>query len=252
MNGKNLKIIAGLANFNCSRIMEVVIAADIARATYLDVAANPEIVKEVRRITKLPLCVSSISLIDLYDCAVEGVDLVEIGNYDYFYTNNIVFSAKQVLNLAREAIRVFPGMKICATVPCLLPIDHQIALSYELDKIGIQALQTESLGAYKACHYLSITSMIYSAIPLLLSTYVISRSVCLPVIASSGINSILALLAILYGASSVGLGSSVRNYANTLMKALYIGEVLIAINKNKIIIAKNFITSVQNSSNLVL
>lgn len=187
---------------------------------------------------------------DLYDCAVEGVNIIEIGNYDYFYQQNIEFSSTHIFSLAREVIDILPELDICVTIPSILSLDEQINLSIKLEDIGIQMIQTESLSVQKK--HTTITTLIKDALPVLLSTYAISRNVNIPVITSSGINSILASLACTYGASRVGIGTSVKNYSNILMKSIYIQEIIDSIDKKKIVSSMNILSSVKSLSRLVL
>ena len=62
---KAVKIIAGIDNFDINRVRNVVIAADRAGASAVDVAANEEIIKMAKETTSLPVFVSSIVPEDL-------------------------------------------------------------------------------------------------------------------------------------------------------------------------------------------
>jgi hypothetical protein len=247
-----LKIIAGLSNLKVNQIIEIANAADIAGATYLDIVANSLILREVKKHTQLPICVSSISLKDLYNCVVEGVDAIEIGNYDYFYTNKIALSRKHVMNIAKEALKLFPGLDICVTIPYHLSLEEKVYLSVELEKIGINIIQTESVKAKNAQNYSSMTQLIKEAAPVLSSTYAISQAVSIPVIASSGVNSVVSSLAVLYGASGVGVCTSLKKYENVLMKSVYIREILISMQKKSIISTSNMILSSQNYTSSIV
>ena len=216
----------------------------------MDITADVGILKEVKQYTNLPVCVSSISLLDLYHCATEGVDLIEIGNYDYFYSNNIQLSPQQIFNLAVESRKLFSGLSICVTVPGFLSLKDQILLSKSLEDIGIQQIQTESIKPRSFSYDLSLSNLIDRALPVLSSTYAISSSVNIPVVASSGINSILASLAILYGASGVGVSTAINNYSSLLMKSIYIQELYTSMNSHKILSSNNFMSSIYNSSGL--
>lgn len=124
-----MKIITGIDNFNLDQVLQTVKLADIAGTTYVDVVANRTFVKEVRKNTNLPICISSISLRDLYNAALEGVDVIEIGNHNYLYESNAFFTKKQILSLAQEAIKLFPSIDICVTIPHTLFLNEQIYLS---------------------------------------------------------------------------------------------------------------------------
>nr|YP_010728616.1 hypothetical protein P6G74_pgp050 [Phymatolithon calcareum]WEA76918.1 hypothetical protein [Phymatolithon calcareum] len=247
-----MKIITGINNFNVDQVLEIVKVADIAGATYLDVAANRIIVKEVRKNTNLPICVSSISLQDLYNAALEGVDVIEIGNYDYFYENNIYFSQKQILSLAQEAMKLFPSIDICVTIPHTLLLNEQIYLSCQLEYLGIKILQTEGLKSKSSLSGSSLIQFMNKAYPALSATYAISQSVKIPVIASSGMNLVSASLAILYGASGVGIGTSVKNCPTFRKKLIYMQEVMNSMEKSKILSPSYYLSSIQNLNHLVV
>lgn len=247
-----MKIITGINNFNIDQVLEIVKVADIAGATYVDVSANRTIVKEVRKNTNLPICISSISLQDLYNAALEGVDAIEIGNYDYLYENNISFSKKQILSLAQEAVKLFPGIDICVTIPHTLFLNEQIYLSCQLEYLGIKILQTEGLNSTSYLSGSGLIQFMNKAYPALSATYAISQSVKIPVIASSGMNIVSASLAILYGASGVGIGRSVKDCSTSCKKLIYIQEVMNSMEKSKILSPSYYLSSIQNLNNLVL
>nr|YP_010728833.1 hypothetical protein P6G75_pgp070 [Lithothamnion corallioides]WEA77117.1 hypothetical protein [Lithothamnion corallioides] len=249
---KNLKIITGIDNFNVDQVVEIAKAADIAGATYIDVAANPIIVREVRKATNLPVCISSISLQDLYSAALEGIDVVEIGNYDYLYDNEIVFSRKQIVSLAQEAIKLFPNIDICVTIPHTLLLNDQIYLSCQLEQLGIKILQTEGINIKSPIKSSSLTEFMSKAYSSLSANYAISQAVKIPVIASSGMNLVSASLAILYGASGVGIATSVKDCINIYAKSIYIQELMNSMKKNKTISPSYYLSSIQNVNNLVV
>lgn len=248
---KNLKIITGLNNFNLHDIVKLVNTAEMVNATYLDVSANPFVVREVKKYVKLPLCVSSISLHDLYACALEGADILEIGNYDYFYQNRLFLSKKHIFNLANEARRIFPSLDLCVTIPYTLSLEEQIHLGRNLENIGVQILQTESLKPRLDIKVISLTDFITMAFPVLSSTYAISKSVSIPVIAASGMNCVTASLAMLYGASGIGIGTSLMSYSSALSRFAYLKEVHSSIQANKIISFYNTISCLQPYNNLL-
>ncbi|NEQ24320.1 MAG: DUF561 domain-containing protein, partial [Microcoleus sp. SIO2G3] len=51
-----VKIISGLTNFDRDRVSAVVRAADQGGATFIDIAAAPELVKLAKQLTDLPIC----------------------------------------------------------------------------------------------------------------------------------------------------------------------------------------------------
>jgi Protein of unknown function (DUF561) len=59
--GTALKVISGLTNFDRDRVAFVVKAADAGGATFVDIAADAELVKLAKTLTNLPICVSAVA-----------------------------------------------------------------------------------------------------------------------------------------------------------------------------------------------
>nr|YP_009296031.1 hypothetical protein Schiz_083 [Schizymenia dubyi]AOM64966.1 hypothetical protein Schiz_083 [Schizymenia dubyi] len=232
-NKKIIKIITGLNNFNIHRIIKVVKTAELGGATYIDIAANPKIVFFIKSITFLPICVSSIDPSELYNCFLAGANIFEIGNFDAFYDKKILFSKDHIIYLAKKTRELIKESLLCVTIPCSLPIHEQIELAIDLEKIGINLLQTEgltsksqSLDSYNPY----LLSSIQKASLTLSSTYAISQFVNIPIITSSGISNLSAPLAIYYGASGVGLASALTKYDSISSMANYIKETAYSVS----------------------
>nr|YP_009346915.1 hypothetical protein [Gracilaria firma]APR74450.1 hypothetical protein [Gracilaria firma] len=237
---KAVKIITGLNNFSTHSILKIVKAAELGQASYVDVAANPELVAKVKSITTFPLCVSSIDPLELQDCVMKGADIIEIGNFDIFYNRKIFFSFEQILNLTKETKDLIPDIPICVTIPHTLLLADQIRLAILLEQMGVSVIQTEGYLTKDTINLknFSLMKSIINASSAISSTYAISRFVNIPIIASSGINSLSASAAFSYGASIVGIGSAVSNYNTITDMAIYIHEVVSSITSpyNKSII----------------
>ena len=206
------------------------------------IAANRRIVQEVRKITKLPLCVSSVSLIDLYDASLEGVGVIKIGNYDYLYENNMSLSCSQILDLAKRAAYLFSSVDISVTIPYNLCLSNQIYSSCQLEQLGIKILQTEAIKYQAPISYSSLTEFIIKAYPTLSATYAISQAVHIPVMASSGMNLPSASLALLYGVSGIGVGISIKACVSTYEKSFYVQELIKCMKENKIISTSSYLS----------
>nr|YP_010199348.1 hypothetical protein LK036_pgp159 [Gracilariopsis tenuifrons]AXF36223.1 hypothetical protein [Gracilariopsis tenuifrons]UAD89206.1 hypothetical protein [Gracilariopsis tenuifrons] len=230
-----VKVITGLDNFSIDSIIKIVKAAEIGKASYVDIASNPQIVRIVKSITKLPICVSSIDPKELSNCVIQGADIVEIGNFDKFYSKKIFFSSQEILNLAQETKNLIPNKPICITVPHTLLLKEQISLAVSLKKLGISMLQTEGLATKNHIYYnnVNILNSMRSSASTLSSTYVLSENINIPIIASSGINCLSASVAMNYGASIVGIGSAVYNYNTIYDMAKYIYEIVCSISANR-------------------
>lgn len=206
-----LKVISGLMNFDPASVARVCNAATAGGASFVDIACDAELVKMVRAQSDIPICVSAVEP-ERFPAAVDaGADMVEIGNYDYFYTQGIEFSADQVLAITRETMALLPGVAISVTVPHKLPLDQQVVLAEQLVAMGVPIIQTEG-GTSSHPTGAGVLGMIEKASPSLAATYEISRCVGdqAYVMSASGITDVTAPLAIATGASGVGVGSAIN------------------------------------------
>ena len=224
---KIIKIITGIDKTNISQVIKIAMVAQLSGGSYLDVVANPKIVKVLKSMTYLPICVSSVSPIDLYNCVVAGADLIEIGNFDTFYKKGIYLTARQILHLAKEIKFLLNGIDCCVTIPYYIPISEQIKLAQDLEFIGVNIIQTESLFIKNKSYILNlnIDNTVYSinsSYLSLLSTYFISKHVSIPIITSSSMNNLSGVMALLFGASGIGVGSIIRNHGNLVQMSNYL------------------------------
>ena len=204
-----LKIISGLNNFNAERVAAVVKAADRGGATFVDIAADPDLVRMVKQLTDLPVCVSAVEP-ELFVTAVDaGADLIEIGNFDSFYAQGRRFEAAEVLALTHATRALLPTITLSVTVPHILPLDRQVQLAEDLMKAGADIIQTEG-GTSSAPAHAGSLGLIEKAAPTLAAAYEISRAIEIPVLCASGLSSVTVPLAIAAGASGVGIGSAIN------------------------------------------
>nr|WGH12763.1 hypothetical protein Ycf23 [Echinothamnion sp.] len=227
---KVIKVIAGIQNTNIYQIAQIAKAANLANASYLDVSANTKIVKFLKSFSPLPICISSIDPIDIYNCISVGADLVEVGNYDIFYNDGIYISSIQLINLVKEIQSLIGNIDICVTIPYHLNLSEQIGLAQDLEDLGVNILQTEGVFIHDVSKQISqLTSSLSLS---LVSTYFLSNYVDIPIIASSGMTSLFSSIAIKYGASGVGIGSAIKNNINIVDMSNYINEIKHSINTN--------------------
>lgn len=207
--GHVLKVISGLATVDPVRVAATVKAADRGGATFVDIAASPELIQLARQLTHLPICVSAVEP-ELFVMAVDaGADLIEIGNFDTFYAQGRQFAAAEVLELTRQTRSLLPTITLSVTVPHILPLDQQVQLAEELVNAGADIIQTEGGTSSHPVHAGTL-GLIEKAAPTLAAAYEISRAVAVPVLCASGISSVTAPLAIAAGAAGVGVGSAIN------------------------------------------
>lgn len=203
-----LKIISGLTNFDADRVCAIVKAADRGGATFVDIAASASLVRQVRQLTHLPICVSAVEPERFVAAVDAGADLIEIGNFDAFYAQGRRFEAAEVLELTRQTRALLPTITLSVTVPHILELDRQVQLAEALVRAGADIIQTEG-GTSSSPTHAGTLGLIEKAAPTLAAAYEIARAVDLPVLCASGLSSVTAPLAIAAGASGVGVGSAV-------------------------------------------
>lgn len=204
-----LKIISGLNNFDPERVAATVRAAEQGGATFVDIAADSDLVQLTRQLTSLPICVSAVEPEQFVKAVASGADLIEIGNFDSFYAQGRRFEAEEVLVLTQETRRLLPNITLSVTVPHILELDRQVQLAEELVKAGADIIQTEG-GTSSTPTHAGTLGLIEKAAPTLAAAYEISRVVTVPVLCASGLSSVTAPLAIASGAAGVGVGSAIN------------------------------------------
>jgi len=211
-----LKVIAGLNNFDATSVARVARAAAAGGADLIDVACDAALVRLVREVAPgLPICVSAVEP-ELFVAAVAaGADLVEIGNFDSFYPQGIVFGAEEVLELTRRTRALLPQVVLSVTVPHVLPLDQQEQLAIDLVAAGADLIQTEGGTSAKPFSAGSL-GLIEKAAPTLAAAHSISRAVELPVLCASGLSAVTLPMAIAAGAAGVGVGSAVNKLNDEL------------------------------------
>jgi Protein of unknown function (DUF561) len=208
-NRSVLKVISGLNNFDGDRVAAIIKAAELGGATFVDIAADPVLVKLAKSLINLPICVSAVEPEKFVQAVAAGADLIEIGNFDSFYAQGRRFEAEEVLELTRQTRALLPEITLSVTVPHILELDQQVHLAEELVKAGADIIQTEGGTSSQPTHSGTL-GLIEKAAPTLAAAYEISRAVSVPVLCASGISSVTASLAIASGAAGVGVGSAIN------------------------------------------
>lgn len=204
-----LKVISGLNNFDHEQVISVVKAAEAGGATFVDIAAEPSLVKAVRNLTSLPICVSAVEP-ELFVSAVDaGADLIEIGNFDSFYSQGRKFEADEVLELTQKTRSLLPHITLSVTVPHILTLDEQVELAEKLVQAGANIIQTEGGTSIQPVNA-GIRGLIEKAAPTLAAAHSISHAVNVPVLCASGLSTVTVPMAIAAGASGVGVGSAIN------------------------------------------
>lgn len=227
--GRALKVISGLMNFDADRTAMVVKAADRGGATFVDIAADPDLVRLCRSLTALPLCVSAVEPQKFVAAVDAGADLIEIGNFDAFYAQGRRFEADEVLALTQEVRSLLPDIMLSVTVPHILPLDEQVHLAQALVAEGADIIQTEGGTSSQPTHSGTL-GLIEKAAPTLAAAYEISRGVEVPVLCASGLSNVTAPLAIASGAQGIGVGSAINRLDNEIAMIAVVRSLVEALN----------------------
>jgi hypothetical protein len=206
-------VISGLNNFDRSQVLSVVKAATAGGATFVDIAANADLIRAVKALTNLPVCVSAVEPELLVMAVDAGADLIEIGNFDSFYAQGRIFEAAEVLALTRQTRDLLPEITLSVTVPHLLPLDQQVRLAEALVSQGADIIQTEG-GTSSQPRHAGILGLIEKAAPTLAAAHAISHAVKVPVLCASGLSIVTAPMAIAAGAAGIGVGSAINQLDN--------------------------------------
>jgi thiamine monophosphate synthase len=214
-NACALKIISGLTNLDHKNVADVVRAAQQGGATFVDIAADADLVRLVRSLIDLPICVSAVDPEQFVGAVEAGADLLEIGNFDAFYAQGRRFEGPEVLALTKETRSRFPHIKLSVTVPHILTLDAQVHLAEALVAAGADIIQTEG-GTSSAPTHSGILGLIEKAAPTLAAAHAISRAVSVPVLCASGLSDVTVPMALAAGAAGVGVGSAVNKLNDPL------------------------------------
>jgi len=213
LEAKAIKIISGLNNFDTEKVLAVVKAAEVGGATFVDIAADRDLVKLVRQEISLPICVSAVEPQKFVQAVAAGADLIEIGNFDSFYTAGRYFGADEVLAITKATRSLLPEITLSVTVPHILAADEQVKLAQNLVEAGADLIQTEG-GTSSNPVSPGVLGLIEKAAPTLAAAYNISAAVSVPVICASGLSSATIPMAIAAGASGVGVGSAINKLSD--------------------------------------
>lgn len=229
---KALKVISGLNNFDRARVSAIVRAAEAGGATFVDVAAEPGLVRHVRQLIHIPICVSAVEPEQFVSAVDAGADLIEIGNFDSFYAQGRRFEGAEVLELTEKTRSLLPDITLSVTVPHILPLDEQVELAQALVEAGADLIQTEGGTSSTPTHAGSL-GLIEKAAPTLAAAHSISRAVAVPVLCASGLSSVTVPMAIAAGASGVGVGSAINGLNDEVAMVAAVRSLVEALSVNQ-------------------
>lgn len=211
-----VKIIAGINNFDAEKVEKVVCAAEQAGAHAIDIAADKDLIAMSKRLTTLPVFVSSVSPEELAMAVQNGADAIEIGNYDALYAKGLRLSADDVLEITKKTIElVGSDIYLSVTVPGHIDISEQIRLACELETLNIDLIQSEG-AAVANIQNNGARGLLEKANVSISNTIELKRNVEIPVMTASGITPTTVAMAFAAGADAVGIGSCVNKLNSTI------------------------------------
>jgi coenzyme F420-reducing hydrogenase delta subunit len=210
------KVIAGLHNFDLQYVSRVAQAANAAGASLVDIACSPQLVKAAKAVVdndRVSICVSGVNPEEFVPAVEAGADMIEIGNFDGFYLQGKLFTARQIVDITRMTRKLCPSVALSVTVPHILSLDEQMSLSKELEECGADLIQTEGkVLPVQLTGHLNAQDSIQRAATTLASTYAIAKTVSIPVMCSSGLDEVTAAIALNLGAKGVGVGRHITQH----------------------------------------
>lgn len=227
------KVIAGIKNYDKKKVLSVAMAAEPNGATSIDICDDIEIIKTIRSAVSLPIFVSSVSSKKLIEAQNHGADVLEIGNFEGFYPDGKIFSADEILNLAKEVVaNKKDNVLVCCTVAGNLSQEQQIKLAKNLEEAGVDIIQTEgySLNIPKTEKKDTSYLEVIKAASTLSNTSEIKKAVNLPIISASGITPTTTPIAIAMGASGVGVGNYISSEVNDIKMGEKVKTLVDSIN----------------------
>ena len=233
---KAVKIIAGIDNFDIERVRNVVIAADKAGASAVDVAAKEEIIKMAKETTSLPVFVSSIVPQDLAMAVKAGADAIEVGNFDALYKKGLRMSAEEILDIVKETLSLIGNSSVfvCVTIPGHIDIASQIALAKELEELNIDLIQTEGAATVHPTAE-GARALLETAQVSIANTIELVRNVDIPVMTASGLTTTTVPMAIAAGASAVGVGSCVNKLNSQIEMIAAASAIVEAVKGSRVV-----------------
>ena len=140
-----IKISAGSNNLNLETVAKVCKAAQMSRASAVEITCSKEVYNIARKNTKLPLFVSSIHPFEILDAVKMGIDAVIIGNYFETYKKGQKFSASEIYDIVLETMGLINNydVYIAVTIPASITFEEQVELVKKLEVLGVNLIQTE-------------------------------------------------------------------------------------------------------------
>ena len=213
---KAVKIIAGIDNYDRDNVRNVVMAAEKAGASAVDICADADIIRMVMEISSIPVFVSSIEPQKLLAAKELGVDGLEIGNFDALYRKGLRISAQEVYDLASE-VRTLVGDEIflSVTIPGHIEISEQIDLARKLENLNINLIQTEGASVANVNNN-GARGLMEKVNVSVANTIEIINNCDIPVMTASGITTTTCTLPFAIGASAIGVGSCVNKLSSPI------------------------------------
>lgn len=252
VDGNAVKVISGLNNYNAELVKNVATAAGLGGASHIDIACDPELVKIAKSVTTLPVCVSSIEPIKFVGAVAAGADMIEIGNYDFLYSEGIFFTAEDIISMTKRTRELLPSTVLSVTIPHHLSLTEQVKLAQDLEQYQVDIIQTEGKMSAVPTGQMNVQELMALAIPSIAASYAISRAVKIPVMCASGLTDVTAPMALAAGARGVGIGSMVNKLPGLTQMTLAVTAVAQAVGRKTVAAVSDDVLSVKSPQEMVV
>ena len=138
-------ISSGANNLNLDNVAKICRAAQMAKASAVDIASNKDVYETARKNTKLPIFVSSYHPFEILEAVKMGVDGINIGNYMSLYKKGNKFSADEIYDVVLETMGLINNYDVYKTftIPASLSLNEQVYLLKKLEVLGIDLIVCE-------------------------------------------------------------------------------------------------------------
>lgn len=202
-----IKISAGNNNYDTDSVAKICNAAQIAKASAVEICANKEVYDVARKNTKLPLFVSSVHPFEILKAVELGVDGIQIGPYYDVYKTGSKYLLDEIYDIVLETFGLINDYDVykSVTIPASLSFDDQCKFIKKLEILGVDLILSEGYKKSQSNPNVMVESAEFS----IKNLSELRNNTVLPIMATSAINKGSLKLAFDNGADAVNIDSLV-------------------------------------------
>ena len=132
---------------NLENVAKFARAAQTARASAIDIPCDKQAFDMARKYSKLPLFASSIHPFEILNAVKYGVDAIEIGNFNNYYSKAQAYNAFQIYDIVLETLGLINDYDVfvSVTIPGYILIEDQVLLAKKLQLLGVDLIHIEGI-----------------------------------------------------------------------------------------------------------